>query len=113
MGLFEMNTELIMGNSTRCTAKKEDKTCMRETHPQNENLILPTSDEEISPGSIFLLSKLYIDIQFIYPISYPSAFTLSIWQFPPSLLLSFSFFLFQYLSSFRSPFKLVHSLLGS
>jgi len=112
MGLLEMNIELLMGNSTRCTAKKDDKTCMRNTHPQNSNLILPTYDEEISPESIFLLSKFHIDIQFIYPFSYPSTFTLSLWQFPPSLLISFSFFLFQYLSSFHSPFKLFRSLFG-
>jgi hypothetical protein len=107
-----MNTELLMDNSTLYTAKNEDKQCTRSIYFQKPGMVLPTSNEEISPGRIFLLSKLYIDIKFIYPISYPSTITMSIWQFPPSLLLSFSFFLFQFISSFNSPFKLIRSLLG-
>ena len=105
-----MSTELFMDNSRVYAAKREEDPS-KNIHFQNPDQLLPISDEEISPEKVFLLSKFYIDIKFIYPLSYPSPATLYIWHFPPSILLSFSFFLFQFLSSFHPPFKLIHFVL--
>ena len=105
-----MSTEILMDNSTLYAAKSEEKHG-KNIYFQNSDQLLSISDEEISPEKVFLLSKFYIDTKFIYPLSYPSPATLYIWHFPPSILLSFSFFLFQFLSSFHFPFKLIYFVL--
>ena len=95
-----MNDELHFSKGAPCISKIEEFNV--DVTSQRMDVIQPTYDEIISFGTIFLLSKFCIDIRFIYPLSYPSTITLSIWHFPPSLLLSFSFFIFQYLTSFSS-----------
>ncbi|WP_048136737.1 hypothetical protein [Methanosarcina horonobensis] len=106
-----MNEKSYMGKATYVIVKKEENTLTRGSDVSSVNSIVPTYEDAISLGSIFLLSKLYIDIQLLYPVSYPSAVTLYTWHFPPFILLSFLFFLFQYFFSSYSPLKLFSSIL--
>jgi glycosyltransferase involved in cell wall biosynthesis len=55
-----MNNELIMGN-TQLTTKKEENPDVRGTYPQNITVVLPAFNEEVSIGSIVLLTKPYCD----------------------------------------------------
>lgn len=56
-----MNSELCMGKSLQCVIKNEEKAYVEITAPQNITVILPAYNEEISIGSIVLLTKLYAD----------------------------------------------------
>lgn len=49
-----------MGKSTQRTAQKQNM-CARSTAPQNVTVILPAFNEEVSIGSIVLLSRYYAD----------------------------------------------------
>jgi glycosyltransferase involved in cell wall biosynthesis len=61
MGSFKMENKLLMGKSTQCTNKKEEPSCKRDTAPQNITVILPAYNEEVSIGSIVLLTRFYAD----------------------------------------------------
>lgn len=50
----------MMGN-TQLITKKEEISDVRETSPQNITVVLPAFNEEVSIGSIVLLTKLYCD----------------------------------------------------
>ncbi len=50
-----------MGKSTQCISKKEENSCKRDTAPQNITVILPAYNEEVSIGSIVLLTRFYAD----------------------------------------------------
>lgn len=56
-----MNNELFMGKSTQNTNKKNENTCKRGTTPQKITVILPAYNEEVSIGSIVLLTRFYAD----------------------------------------------------
>lgn len=85
--------KIVHGKGYLCNSqKKEENTLTRGSDVSSVNSIVPTYEDAISLGSIFLLSKLYIDIQLLYPVSYPSAVTLYTWHFPPFILLSFFVF---------------------
>jgi len=56
-----MNKELLMGNSAHLRTKKEENSDVRGTSPQNITVILPAFNEEVSIGSIVLLTKHYSD----------------------------------------------------
>lgn len=55
-----MNNELMVGN-TQLTTKKEENPDVRGTSPQNITVVLPAFNEEVSIGSIVLLTKPYCD----------------------------------------------------
>lgn len=55
-----MSNELLMGKSTRYTAHKENQR-FRGISSQNITAILPAYNEEVSIGSLVLLTKLYAD----------------------------------------------------
>src|SRR5512133_1611655 len=55
-----MNNELTMGNAQQISEKKEIPD-VRGTSPQNITVVLPAFNEEVSIGSIVLLTKLYAD----------------------------------------------------
>ncbi|KKG83982.1 glycosyltransferase family 2 protein [Methanosarcina mazei] len=55
-----MSNELLLGNSTLYSTHKENQR-FRETSSQNITAILPAYNEEVSIGSIVLLTKLYAD----------------------------------------------------
>ena len=61
MGSFKMNNELLMGKSARRMSKNEEKACRGGTAPQNITVILPAYNEEVSIGSIVLLTRNYAD----------------------------------------------------
>ena len=50
----------MMGN-TQLTTKKEENPDVRGTPPQNITVVLPAFNEEVSIGSIVLLTKPYCD----------------------------------------------------
>ncbi|MGB9131316.1 MAG: glycosyltransferase family 2 protein, partial [Methanosarcina sp.] len=56
-----MGNEPLTGSSARCITKNEDQPCGRGTSPQNITVILPAYNEEVSIGSIVILSKYYAD----------------------------------------------------
>ena len=56
-----MENKLFMGKSTQCINKKEENPCKRDTAPQNVTVILPAYNEEVSIGSIVLLTRFYAD----------------------------------------------------
>lgn len=88
-----MSNELFMGKNVYLVTKEEISRTGSSVS-NNANTTLQICEDTISLGSIFLLSKLYIDILFLYPVSYPSVFTLYTWHFPPFILLSFLFLSF-------------------
>lgn len=100
-----MNNELLIAKTIQGINTKE---CEIDVTLQKINVIPSIYNEVIPFGTILLLSKFYIDIRFVYPISYPSTATLFLWHFPPSLLLSFSFFLIQCLTSCGTHSKLIN-----
>ena len=55
-----MNNNLIVEN-TRQTIKKEENSDVRGTSPQNITVVLPAFNEEVSIGSIVLLTSPYCD----------------------------------------------------
>jgi len=59
-GVIQMSNELLLGNSTLYSTHKENQR-FRETSSQNITAILPAYNEEVSIGSIVLLTKLYAD----------------------------------------------------
>lgn len=101
-----MNNEILIAKTIQGINKKEYE---MDVTSQKINVIPSINDEVIPFGTILLLSKFYIDIRFIYPISHPSTATLFLWHFPPSLLLSFSFFMIQCLTSCGINSKLISS----
>ncbi|MFZ2497803.1 glycosyltransferase family 2 protein [Methanosarcina sp.] len=56
-----MGNEPLTGSSARCITKNEEQSCGRGTSPQNITVILPAYNEEVSIGSIVILSKYYAD----------------------------------------------------
>jgi len=56
-----VNNKLLTGNSSLSTHHDENKPCMRGYVPQNITVILPAYNEEVSIGSIVLLTKHYVD----------------------------------------------------
>ncbi len=56
-----MSNEPSMGKIARCLIKKSENSCKRGTAPQNITVILPAYNEEVSIGSIVLLTKHYAD----------------------------------------------------
>jgi glycosyltransferase involved in cell wall biosynthesis len=56
-----MENKLLMDRSTQCTSKTEGNPCKRDTAPQNITVILPAYNEEVSIGSIVLLTRFYAD----------------------------------------------------
>jgi glycosyltransferase involved in cell wall biosynthesis len=50
-----------MGKSAKCMSKSEEKICKKGTTPQNVTVILPAYNEEVSIGSIVLLTRFYAD----------------------------------------------------
>jgi glycosyltransferase involved in cell wall biosynthesis len=56
-----MDNELFMGKSTQFTTKKEDNSHTRRTFSQNVTVVLPAFNEEVSIGSIVLLTRNYSD----------------------------------------------------
>lgn len=56
-----MENKLLMGKSTKYINKKEESPCKRDTAPQNITAILPAYNEEVSIGSIVLLTRFYAD----------------------------------------------------
>ena len=56
-----MSNELLMGKSAKRMSQDEEKKCKRGTAPQNITVILPAYNEEVSIGSIVLLTRFYAD----------------------------------------------------
>jgi glycosyltransferase involved in cell wall biosynthesis len=56
-----MEKKILMGKNPPYINKKEDKYCKRDTSPQNITVILPAYNEEVSIGSIVLLTRFYAD----------------------------------------------------
>ena len=56
-----MSNELSIGKSSQCITKNEEKTCKEVTVSQNITVILPAYNEEVSIGSMVLLTSLYAD----------------------------------------------------
>lgn len=56
-----MENKLLTGKSTQCINRKEENPCKRDTAPQNITVILPAYNEEVSIGSIVLLTRFYAD----------------------------------------------------
>ncbi|OEU41926.1 dolichyl-phosphate mannose synthase [Methanosarcina sp. Ant1] len=56
-----MNKELLMGKNAQSISKKEENPCKRGTAPQNITVVLPAYNEEVSIGSIVLLTRFYAD----------------------------------------------------
>ncbi|WP_292375937.1 glycosyltransferase family 2 protein [Methanosarcina sp. UBA411] len=55
-----MNNEIPVGKSTQHTAQKQNP-CVQGTSPQNITVILPAFNEEVSIGSVVLLTRYYAD----------------------------------------------------
>ena len=55
-----MNNEILVGKSTQRTAQKQNP-CVQGTSPQNITVILPAFNEEVSIGSVVLLTRYYAD----------------------------------------------------
>ena len=60
MGSLKMNNELLMGKNAQ-SISKEEHPCKRGTSPQNITVVLPAYNEEVSIGSIVLLTRFYAD----------------------------------------------------
>jgi len=56
-----VSNESSMGKIAQCLNKKSENSCKRGTAPQNITVILPAYNEEVSIGSIVLLTKHYVD----------------------------------------------------
>ncbi len=56
-----MNNELFMDKSVQCISNKEVYLCKRGPAPQNITVVLPAYNEEVSIGSIVLLTRFYAD----------------------------------------------------
>ena len=56
-----MGSRLLTGTSEISTKNYEEKACKRGTAPQNITVILPAYNEEVSIGSIVLLTRFYAD----------------------------------------------------
>ena len=56
-----MKNEWFMDKSAQCISKKEENPCKRGTAPQNITVVLPAYNEEVSIGSIVLLTRFYAD----------------------------------------------------
>jgi glycosyltransferase involved in cell wall biosynthesis len=56
-----MEKKTLMGKNPQYINKKEDNYCKRDTAPQNIIVILPAYNEEVSVGSIVLLTRFYAD----------------------------------------------------
>ncbi len=56
-----MNNELFMDKSVQCISNKEVYPCKRGPAPQNITVVLPAYNEEVSIGSIVLLTRFYAD----------------------------------------------------
>lgn len=59
-GLSKLSNELLAGESTQWTSQ-EKTCCVKDTTPQNITVILPAFNEEVSIGSVVLLTKFYAD----------------------------------------------------
>ena len=55
-----MINQLFMGKGTQSTARKENR-CAKGRVSQNITVVLPAYNEEVSIGSIILLTRLYAD----------------------------------------------------
>jgi glycosyltransferase involved in cell wall biosynthesis len=55
-----LNNEIPVGKSTQHTAQKQNP-CVQGTSPQNITVILPAFNEEVSIGSVVLLTRYYAD----------------------------------------------------
>lgn len=55
-----MNKERLVGKSNQYTGQNQNL-CVRSTSPQNVTVILPAFNEEVSIGSMVLLSRYYAD----------------------------------------------------
>jgi len=55
-----LNNEILVGKSTQRTAQKQNP-CVQGTSPQNVTVILPAFNEEVSIGSVVLLTRYYAD----------------------------------------------------
>jgi glycosyltransferase involved in cell wall biosynthesis len=55
-----LNNELFVGESAEYTAQEQSQ-CVKGTAPQNITVILPALNEEVSIGSVVLLTKFYAD----------------------------------------------------
>jgi len=60
-GVIQMNKEVHMGKSIQLIVKKQESSDIKSTTPQNISVILPAYNEEVSIGSIVLLTKYYSD----------------------------------------------------
>lgn len=56
-----MNQERLKGTSIQLLLKKEGSHDVKGTSPQNVTVVLPAFNEEVSIGSIVLLTKHYCD----------------------------------------------------
>jgi glycosyltransferase involved in cell wall biosynthesis len=56
-----MNNELNTGKSSQCMIQREEKAYKEVTVPQNITVVLPAYNEEVSIGSIVLLTSQYAD----------------------------------------------------
>lgn len=56
-----MINELFMGKSAQCMSKEDENPCKKGTAPQNITVVLPAYNEEVSIGSIVLLTRFYAD----------------------------------------------------
>ena len=59
--LFKISTDLLVEKSSLYLNKKDSYVCKKDTTPQNITVILPAYNEEVSIGSIVLLTKNYAD----------------------------------------------------
>jgi glycosyltransferase involved in cell wall biosynthesis len=60
LGAFKLTSEIIVGKSALHAVWKQ-KQCVKVTSPQKVTVILPAYNEEVSIGSIVLLTKFYAD----------------------------------------------------
>jgi glycosyltransferase involved in cell wall biosynthesis len=56
-----VSNEPSTGKIARCLIKKSENSCKRGTTPQNITVILPAYNEEVSIGSVVLLTRFYAD----------------------------------------------------
>ena len=56
-----MNNELLKGSSAHLISKKEESPDVRDASPQNITAVLPAFNEEVSIGSVVLLTGNYSD----------------------------------------------------
>lgn len=57
-----MEKKTLMGKNPQYINKKDENYCKRDTPPQKITVILPAYNEEVSIGSIVLLTRFYADI---------------------------------------------------